>query len=92
MNNLIYDPGPRAVHYNLILEEWGEPADGSWARWSLIGNVMRAGPSTPSDVAFFMLGGSGDVEIYAGRQHRRGSHRPSAAELRAATPRARRAR
>jgi hypothetical protein len=31
---------------------------------TLIGNVMRAGPSTPEDVAFFMLGGSGDVELY----------------------------
>ncbi|HYM36762.1 MAG TPA: hypothetical protein VET48_15285, partial [Steroidobacteraceae bacterium] len=28
------------------------------------GNAMRAGPSTPNDVALFMLGGSGDIEIY----------------------------
>jgi len=31
---------------------------------TLIGNVMRAGPSTPNDVALFMLGGSGDIELY----------------------------
>lgn len=64
VNNLIYNPGPRAVHYNLIAEEWkGQPFEmGSLA---LVGNVLRAGPSTPSDVAFFTLGGSGDVSFFA---------------------------
>lgn len=64
VNNLIYNPGPRAVHYNLIAEEWkGQPFEsGSLA---LVGNVLRAGPSTPADVAFFMLGGSGDVAFSA---------------------------
>jgi hypothetical protein len=63
VNNLIYDPGPRAVHYNLIREEWGDRQreTGSVA---LIGNVLRAGPSTPDEVALFMLGGSGDVDLY----------------------------
>jgi hypothetical protein len=63
INNLIYDPGPRAVHYNLIPEEWSDHPyqDG---QLTLIGNVMRAGPSTPKDIALFMLGGSGDIEIY----------------------------
>jgi hypothetical protein len=62
-NNLIYDPGPRAVHYNLIAEEWSghEYQHGQMA---LIGNVLRAGPSTPHDVALFMIGGSGDIELY----------------------------
>lgn len=64
VNNLIYDPGPRALHYNLIAEEWGDrkPLIG---RMVAIGNVMRAGPSTPADVAFMMLGGSGSLEWYA---------------------------
>jgi hypothetical protein len=63
INNLIYDPGPRAVHYNLIPEEWSGHTylNGQMA---LIGNVMRAGPATPNDVALFMLGGSGDIELY----------------------------
>ena len=63
INNLIYNPGPRAVHYNLIPEEWfgREYQNG---QLTLIGNVMRAGPSTPNDVALFMLGGSGDIEIF----------------------------
>jgi hypothetical protein len=63
INNLIYDPGQRAVHYNLIPEEWfgHEYQNG---QLTLIGNVMRAGPSTPKDVALFMLGGSGNIELY----------------------------
>jgi len=63
VNNLIYDPGQRAVHYNLIAAEWGEHPF-QVGKISLLGNVMRAGPSTPSDVALFMLGGAGDVEPY----------------------------
>lgn len=63
INNLIYDPGQRAVHYNLIPEEWSGHAYQN-GQLALIGNVMRAGPSTPQDVALFMLGGSGDIELY----------------------------
>jgi len=64
INNLIYDPGQRAVHYNLIAEEWGDHPyqTGSLA---LIGNVMRAGPSTVREIALFELGGSGDIALYA---------------------------
>ena len=63
VNNLIYDPGQRAVHYNLIAAEWGEhPFE--VGQIALLGNVMRAGPSTPADVALFMLGGSGDVQLF----------------------------
>jgi hypothetical protein len=63
INNLIYDPGQRAVHYNLIAAEWGEhPFE--IGQIVLLNNVMRAGPSTPPDVALFMLGGSGDVQLY----------------------------
>jgi pectate lyase len=63
INNLIYDPGQRAIHYNLIAEEWGEHPYQT-GRLTMIGNAMRAGPSTPNDVALFMLGGSGDIELY----------------------------
>jgi hypothetical protein len=63
INNLIYNPGPRAVHYNLIAEEWRGHAYQT-GQLTLIGNVLRAGPSTPVDVALFMLGGSGDVQLY----------------------------
>jgi len=62
VNNFIYDPGQRAVHYNLIAEEWlGHP----YSRGQVIarGNVMRAGIST-EEVAFFEVGGSGDVDVF----------------------------
>jgi pectate lyase len=63
VNNFIYDPGPRAVHYNLIPEEW-YGHDYQTGRIALMGNVLRAGPSTPTPLALFMLGGSGDVELF----------------------------
>lgn len=61
INNLIYDPGQRAVHYNLIAEEWiGHPySDGEVV---LRGNVLRAGPST-EPLALFMVGGSGALSL-----------------------------
>ncbi|MBB5747383.1 pectate lyase family protein [Brevundimonas variabilis] len=64
VNNLIYDPGPRAIHYNLAPEEWGT-VPYEVGKMSVVGNVLRAGPSTPTDrLAFMMIGGAGDVEYY----------------------------
>ena len=31
---------------------------------AVVGNVMRAGPDTPTKAAFFMFGGSGDLDLY----------------------------
>jgi hypothetical protein len=63
VNNLIYNPGQRGVMYNLIAAEWdGHPyQDG---RMAVVGNVMRAGPDTPQQSAFFMFGGSGNLDLY----------------------------
>jgi hypothetical protein len=63
VNNLIYNPGPRAVHYNLIAAEWGGMPHQNGSM-TLVSNVLRAGPSTPADLALLMLGGSGDLEVY----------------------------
>jgi hypothetical protein len=64
VNNLIYNPGQRAVHYNLIAAEWGAnaPVTGEMV---LLGNVLRAGPSTPQDIALLQFGGSGDLLLRA---------------------------
>lgn len=64
INNLIYDPGSRAVHYNLIPEEWvgHDPVP---AEMLLVGNVMRAGPSTRDPIALLMIGGAADLKLYA---------------------------
>lgn len=62
LNNLIYNPGARAAHYNLIAEEW---LGHDYATGSMIlrGNVLRAGPDTRK-LALFMIGGSGDVDLF----------------------------
>jgi len=62
VNNLIYNPGARAAHYNLIAEEWIGHAYET-GRMILRGNVLRAGHDTRK-LAFFMIGGSGDVDLY----------------------------
>ena len=67
VNNLIYDPGKRAVHYNLMALEWaGVPYQ--LGELSAVGNVMRGGPSTDANLPFLMLGGDGDLR-YHGRDN-----------------------
>jgi hypothetical protein len=63
VNNFIYDPGQRAMHYNLMALEWGNHPFQT-AQLTAIGNVMRAGPSTESPIALVMLGGHGDLEFF----------------------------
>ena len=63
-NNLIYNPGPRAIHYNLAPEEWLDHPYEDGLR-TAVGNVLMAGPSTPVDrLAFVMIGGAGDLRFY----------------------------
>jgi hypothetical protein len=67
VNNFIYDPGARALHYNLQPLEWGSvPFENG--RMTAVGNVLRAGPSTHADLAFLMIGGGGDLD-YHGRDN-----------------------
>lgn len=63
VNNLIYNPGQRAVHYNLMAEEWGDRPF-QVGRIAAVGNVLRAGPDTPSQIAFLHFGGYGDLEFH----------------------------
>ncbi|MBI1407473.1 MAG: pectate lyase [Caulobacter sp.] len=63
VNNLIYNPGQRAIHYNLMAEEWG---DHPWQVGQLVavGNVLRGGMDTAEHIAFLEIGGYGDLEYY----------------------------
>lgn len=63
VNNFIYNPGQRAVQYNLQGLEWGDipPQTG---QMDLIGNVMRAGPSTMEGLPLVSFGGVGDLSLY----------------------------
>jgi hypothetical protein len=63
VNNLIHNPGKRAVHYNLIAHEWGERAPRTGAV-TVIGNVLRGGPDTNPKTPLFSLGGAGDVSLF----------------------------
>lgn len=68
INNLIYNPGHRAVHYNLMALEWaGEPY--VTGELTAVGNVMRGGNDTNDGLPFLMLGGDGDLAFY-GRDNR----------------------
>jgi hypothetical protein len=62
-NNVIYNPGRRCMHYALIEEEW---LGRRWERGkiSLVGNVLRAGPSSARDLAFMTVEGQGGLDIY----------------------------
>jgi len=63
INNMIYNPGQKAIHYNLIGHEW-QGHDYVNGMVTLIGNVYRQGPDTVENLPLFMLGGEGDVELY----------------------------
>lgn len=67
VNNLIYNPGKRAMHYNLMALEWAGQ-DYQTGELSAVGNVMRGGPDTDAGLPFLMLGGDGDLR-YHGRDN-----------------------
>ena len=59
VNNLIYDPGPRAMHYNLCRRGVGR-ARLQTGELAVVGNVLRAGPSTAKkNLSLFMFGAPG---------------------------------
>ncbi|MFN7179957.1 polysaccharide lyase family 1 protein [Hyphomonas sp.] len=64
VNNFIYDPGQRAIHYNLQALEWGD-VPFQVGRMDVIGNVMRGGQSTREGLPLIMLGGDGDLSLHA---------------------------
>jgi pectate lyase len=64
VNNLIYNPGKRALHYNLMALEWGDHPYVN-GQMSAVGNVLRGGASTTSQLPFLSLGGAGDLEYFA---------------------------
>ncbi|MFN3818281.1 polysaccharide lyase family 1 protein [Blastomonas sp.] len=63
INNLIFNPQHRAVHYNLMNLEWlgQEYVTGEI---TAVGNVMRGGNDTKEGLPFLMLGGDGDLAYY----------------------------
>ncbi|WP_232792842.1 pectate lyase family protein [Caulobacter hibisci] len=64
VNNLVYDPGTRAMHYALNAPEWEGRA---WqvGQLALVGNVIKGGASTRPDLPFLIVEGQGDLDLYA---------------------------
>ncbi|MDP3083514.1 MAG: hypothetical protein Q8N44_07475 [Rubrivivax sp.] len=63
VNNLIFNPGTRAAHYNLHAGEWiGKPFQVGHV--VLVGNVLRHGPDTLAHTPLFTLRGDADVELF----------------------------
>lgn len=63
VNNILYDPGERAVHYNLMALEWGDHPYQT-GKIAAVGNVMRGGVSTAAGLPFLTLGGDGDLDYH----------------------------
>lgn len=64
VNNLIYNPGNRCMHYALNASEWVGRA---WevGKLAIVGNVTRGGRSTRRDLPFLIVEGQGDLDLYA---------------------------
>ena len=63
VNNLIHNPGSRAASYVLLPAEWGNRSYEK-GRVDVIGNVLRAGPSSAPGLEFFSYRGAGDLTLY----------------------------
>ncbi len=61
-NNLIYDPGSKAVHYALRAEEWGTRRFET-GQLAVIGNVLKLGPESDPEMPFVLIEGEGPVEL-----------------------------
>lgn len=62
-NNLIYNPGGKAMHYQLNADEWvGHPY--VTGKLALVGNALYGGPSTETNFQFLYFGGEGDLDLY----------------------------
>ncbi|HVY89416.1 MAG TPA: pectate lyase [Hyphomonadaceae bacterium] len=63
VNNLIYNPGWKALHYNLMANEWAgyTPVNG---QMTAVGNVLRGGFNTAPGIRFLMIGGIGDLDYF----------------------------
>ncbi len=63
VNNYIYNPGGRAVHFGSPESEW-KGHEWQTGQLALVGNVFEYGPSTPKDIPLLSLGWFGPLEVY----------------------------
>jgi len=63
VNNYIYDPYSRAIHYALVTGEWGDRPRQT-GRLAIVGNVFQYGPRTRQDAVFFQYRAGGACEVF----------------------------
>lgn len=63
VNNYVYNPGRRALHYALVSSEWGDrnPVAGQIV---VVGNVLTYGPSTAADLPLLYARGDAPCDVY----------------------------
>ena len=83
VNNLIYNPGRSARCTTTSWRSSGQTGPYEVGKMSVVGNVMRGGPSTDAGLPFMMLGGDGDVEYYGSDNVAVDKHGNAAADVRA---------
>lgn len=63
VNNYIYDPGTKAIHYTLVASEWGDRPCAT-GQMVIVGNVLQHGSSTRDDVALLQCSGAGPCRVF----------------------------
>lgn len=63
VNNLIDNPGSKAMHYRLVESEWGKHAPVA-GQMAIVGNVLQHGPDTHPDVPLLSYDGGGPLEVF----------------------------
>lgn len=63
VNNYIYDPYGRAIHYGLVTTEWGNHPHQA-GQLAIVGNVVQHGPSTRKDAVFFQYRAGGTCDVF----------------------------
>lgn len=63
VNNVIYNPGTKAVHYALRADEWGERAFQT-GRIAVLGNVLKLGPDSEPQLPLVLIEGDGPLELF----------------------------
>jgi hypothetical protein len=64
VNNLVFNPGRRFLHYNLHASEWAGYAHQT-GELSVVGNEFRAGPASPAETLAIAVGGEGPLQLFA---------------------------
>ncbi|GGH32297.1 hypothetical protein FAZ19_23205 [Sphingobacterium alkalisoli] len=62
LNNYIFNPGIRSIWFALAESEW-KGREKQKSLWSVVGNVVRLGPSSQRDIALFYAK-SGPLSVY----------------------------